>query len=256
MVSRGVVVEKKEFSVNQTSPDEDMIYVNAKTRNTKKYLTKQKFKNDKSLSYVKYKVRVPLIHGVSGDASAVPDAQLPYCTFCPLPGSHATTLNVGDSVYVAIVDFKFDDLVIIGCVPKNQYSSESGASLERVQYLSTDEDAHIELGKNISIGSEDNRITFDNLSALSGFTDKLTEHTWSIQQGGTGVAVSSDKDEDGKRKVRENFDIYSTVVLSQTEFDNLPSFQKQTIYYVYEDEQKTTGTRAVDSRTRNLNEIQ
>lgn len=70
------------------------------------------------------------------------------------------------------------------------------------------------------------------------------------------MAVSSDKDEDGKRKVRENFDIYSTVVLSQTEFDNLPSFQKQTIYYVYEDEQKTTGTRAVDSRTRNLNEIQ
>ena len=255
MVSRGVVVEKKEFSVNQTDPEEDMIYVDSKVRNTKKYITQQKFKKDKSLYYTKYKVRVPLIHGSSGDASAIPDAQLPFCTFCPLPGSQSTVLNVGDTVYVAIVDFRFDELVIIGCVPKNQYSSESGSSFERIQYLSTDPDAHIELGSNITIGDGQNSINYTNLSALSGFTDKLTEHTWSIEQGGTGVAVSSEKDEDGKRKVRQNFDIYSTVVLSQSEFDNLTSYQKQTIYYIYEDDQKTTGTRAVDSRTRNLNEI-
>lgn len=257
MVSRGIVVEKKDFSINQTSPDEDMIYVDSKTRNTKKYILQQKFKQDRKqnpTTYVKYRVRVPLIHGASGDASAIPDSQLPFCTFCPLPGSQITQLNVGDTVYVAIVDFKFDELVILGCIPKNQYKSESGASFERIQHLSTDPEAQIELGRNIQIGDQNDLITFENLNSLSGFTDKLTQHTWSIEQGGTGVALSSPTDEQGKKKVRDNFDIFSTIIISQSDFDKLTQFQANTVYYVYEDDSKTTGKNASDSRSKNLNE--
>ena len=119
-----------------------------------------------------------------------------------------------------------------------------------------DKDAPALFSENITIGFGDNPITYKNLVSLQGFESKLTEHTWSTSQGGTGVALSSDDDEDGKAKIRANFGLYSTVVLSQTEFDDLTEYQRNTVYYVYEDNADTTQAGASgDARTKNVNEI-
>lgn len=186
----------------------------------------------------KYKIRIPLIHGQSGDSSAVSDSKLPEATFCPLPGSQNTELNVGDLVYAANVDFRYDDIVILGCVPAKQNNTNSGASLTRIKNLSSDVDAEINLGTNIKIGDEKNNVNFENLSALIGVDYNLNEHTWEPKNGGTGVALSSNADESGKKKVRDNFGIFTTKIIKSSDFQKLEDtrdFEKNTIYYIYED---------------------
>ena len=193
MVSIGIVVSKENMydlldEDGFLNIDEFKRYKNAKqgkSSNSKDYddlaLQKQNIK--------KYRVRVPLLHGIAGDNSAIPDNKLPYATYCPVPGSSYTELNVGDKVYVAVVDFKFEELVILSCVPSSQVNSNSvsGLALQRVQYLSMDKDAPLRVGENIKIGSGDTQITFKNLSVLKGFEQPLTEYIWPLKNGGTGV---------------------------------------------------------------------
>ena len=85
------------------------------------------------------------------------------------------------------------------------------------------------------------------MQALQGFEYKLTEYTWPLENGGTGVSISDkyqkgDRDvEEAKKKFLDSFGIYKTVVLSSTEFEKLQNqntFESGTIYYIYQDEEE------------------
>jgi len=104
-----------------------------------------------------------------------------------------------------------------------------------------DENAPAIFSNKIQIGTGDNKLTYDNLASLKGVDYKLTEHVWDVTQGGTGVSLSSLNDEDAKKKVRDNFNIFSNKILSRSEFEDLSFYEKNTIYYIYEDEEKTSG---------------
>lgn len=249
MVSRGVIVSKsimRDLFTTSMSQD-DKVNVN-EFRKMAKQQNQYKPSRDQEDIVYKYQVRVPLIHGISGDASSVPDTQLPEATYCPLPGSQETDLQVGDIVYVCIVDFKFDDLVIIGLVPNSQRVSQSGISLKRVQYLKMDEKAPLYV-KNLHIGFEKGAdVTSKNLQSLQGFEHKLTEYVWPMENGGTGVNAVKD-DDSGKKKFRENFGIYSVQIMCSEEFDELQKsnrYEKNTIYYIY-DGQKPTDNKKADT---------
>ena len=225
MVSIGIIVSKE--NMKDLIGDDGLLDIDE---------YKQR-KNAKKQGIKKYRVRVPLIHGIAGDNSSIPDSKLPYATYCPVPGSSYTELNVGDKVYVAVVDFKFDELVILSCVPYSQTNGKSisGLALQRVQYLSMDKDAPLRVGENIKIGSGDTQITFKNLSVLKGFEQPLTEYIWPLKNGGTGVQINSESD---TKQVRDNFGIPSTVLISQSKFDKLVdtnTLEKNTIYYIWDD---------------------
>lgn len=181
----------------------------------------------------RYRVRVPLLHGDGSDSYSIPDDQLPWATYCPLPGSSYTELNVDDLVYVSEVDLNYDDFIIIGLIPKSQMASQSGSSLQRIKFLQTDENASVYLGNNTRIGYGENEITPENLQSLKGFNHQLTTHTWSMQNGGTGVSMNGT--EQSKKEVRDNFGIYSTVIINQEDFNKLSNLEKNTIYYIWDD---------------------
>ena len=245
MVSRGIIVSKEnihDVGTEDGNIDSSQFSVTNSTSQTTvsgKSSKQEQFLKKKTLK--KYRVRVPLIHGISGDNSAVPDNKLPFATYCPLPGSAHTELNVGDLVYIAIVDFKFDDMVILGCVTSTQITGESisGIALQRVQYLAMDENAPLYVSKNIQIGDDNNFVNYDNLMSLQGFKNKLTEYVWPVENGGTGVKLNKNNDA-SKKEVRDNFGIPSTVLISQSKFDNLEAQKKlesNTIYYIWDDEE-------------------
>jgi len=118
-----------------------------------------------------------------------------------------------------------------------------------------DENAPAIFSNKIQIGTGDNKLTYDNLASLKGVDYKLTEHVWDVTQGGTGVSLSSLNDEDAKKKVRDNFNIFSNKILSRSEFEDLSFYEKNTIYYIYEDEEKTSGTNTRGSSFRNYREV-
>lgn len=246
MVSRGIVVDVQTITLSDSGIDLPMDndglvdawdqkayarYLKRSTTNKKNTSSSSKAQN---IQVKKYKVRVPLIHGIEGDASSVNNSELPWCTYCPLPGTQGTTLEKNDIVYVAIVDFKFEDLVILGCVSSIQQKSSSGASLDRIKYLSMANNAPARLSSNTQIGD----ITYQNLQALKGFTGPLNQHIWSLQNGGTGVNAVG---EAGKKKVRDNFGIMSTVLMSADKFERLEKTNRldsNTIYFIWGDDEE------------------
>ena len=70
----------------------------------------------------KYKVRVPVIHGLSSTPGCTTDEELPFAPVCNVGGFYGV-INVGDVVYVAFENGEFDTPVIIG-----QLITGSGAS--------------------------------------------------------------------------------------------------------------------------------
>jgi hypothetical protein len=152
---------------------------------------------------------------------------------------------IGDIVYVAVVDFRFEDLVIIGLVPNSQRISQSGMSMKRVQYLKLEDNAPLYVNE-VHIGSGKEEITTENIRSLQGFKNKLVDYVWPLENGGTGVSISDkyqkgDRDvEESKKKFLDSFGIYKTIVLSSSDFDkiqNQNSFEKGTIYYIYQDDE-------------------
>lgn len=247
MVSRGIIVSRsiiKDFTATSLSKD-DNVKIDKFKKMAKSSESYKPSREQEEIVY-KYQVRIPLIHGMSGDSSSVPDGQLPEATFCPLPGSQETALEIGDIVYVAVVDFRFDDIVILGHVPNSQRISSDGVSLKRVQYLRMDKEAPL-YANNVHIGEGKEEITTKNLQALQGFEYKLNEYVWPLENGGTGVSISDkyqkgDRDiEEAKKKFLDSFGIYKNVVLSSTEFEKLQNqntFESGTIYYIYQDEEE------------------
>ena len=61
----------------------------------------------------KFKVRIPIFNGFSGQQGAVPDEYLSDATLCTLPNSD-NIINVGDIVYVAFEDNDAGRPVILG----------------------------------------------------------------------------------------------------------------------------------------------
>lgn len=255
MVSRGVIVSKstmRDFFTTSMSQD-DKVNVN-EFKKMAKQQGQYTASRDQEDIVRKYKVRVPLIHGISGDASSVPDDQLPEATYCPLPGSQETDLQVGDIVYVCIVDFKFDDLVIIGLVPNSQRISQSGISLKRVQYLKMDEKAPLYV-KNLRISfDKGGDVTSKNLQSLQGFEHKLTEYVWPMENGGTGINAAT-SDDSTKKKFRDNFGVYSVQIMSSQEFEDIQKsnrYESNTIYYIYEGEEETDNKKADTNKEKTV----
>lgn len=230
MISRAQIISKQTSNGAQVESSNGFGNVSIKslqpTRN-----------ENNNLNYYKYRVRVPIIHGDGIDSYSVPNDQLPFATYCPVPGSSYVELNVGDLVYVAEVDYNFDDFVILGLIPDSQIYSESGLSIQRAKSLQTDQDASVHLGNKTRIGYGENEITPENIQSLKGFEHQLTTHVWETKNGGTGVQL--DDTEESKKLVRDNFGIYSTVIISQEDFNQLAqgnngSLEKNTIYYIWD----------------------
>ena len=102
-------------------------------------------KNTTSLLLYKYRVRMPIFHGLGTDADATPIEQLPLAVCATLPHGEQTKLHINDVVYVEIEDFDLSSIVIIGMVPVMQqppYRGANGTSsqlaLDDVQSISFD----------------------------------------------------------------------------------------------------------------------
>lgn len=245
MVSIGQIVEV----IEETNKDVE--------RNRRELSDTQQFSVDnkntsqssfqQSITISKFKVRVPLLHGIAGEASAVPNSQLPDATFCAMPGSEQTKLNNGDLVYVAVVDFDYSKIVIIGFVSSDQATqSRSGAALTRVQKLEMANNGEALFSQNITISDGEDEITWTNLKSLSGFTNRLQDYVWPIENGGTGISInkklSNSQVESAQKKMRDNFGIFSTKIVSSSEFDKIQSnnkYEKNTIYYIWDDDSAT-----------------
>ena len=192
----------------------------------------------------KYRVRVPLLHGESGQPSAVPDSQLPEATFCSLPGTENTKLSDGDQVYVAVVDFDFGKITILGFVANDQANRNDGASLKRVQELQMADNGIANFNKNITISDGKDIVTWKNLSTLAGWDKKLSEWTWGVEQGGTGVSIKGTLEdmEAAKKTARDNLGVYSMKIVSSSAFEKIQQrslYEKNTIYYIYDEEDTT-----------------
>ena len=59
-------------------------------------------KNTTSLLLYKYRVRMPIFHGLGTDADATPSEQLPLAVCATLPHGEQTKLHINDVVYVEI----------------------------------------------------------------------------------------------------------------------------------------------------------
>ena len=204
----------------------------------------------------KYQVRIPLLHGIQGSADSIPDDQLPFATFCPVPGSEATKLQEKDLVYAASVDFDFSKIVILGLVPDDQaFAVKGGPSLKRVEELQMAENGTASFNSNITISQDNVRVEWKNLKMLAGFSGDLLGDTgksigssladvvWPLKNGGLGVSINLKDDKKGletaRKTARDNLGIYSTKIISESEFDKIQtnnSYEKNTIYFIYEDE--------------------
>lgn len=85
-------------------------------------------KNTSSLILYKYRVRMPIFHGIGSDADSTPSEQLPLAVCATLPHGEQTKLHINDVVYVEIEDFDLSSIVIIGMVPVMQQPPYRGAN--------------------------------------------------------------------------------------------------------------------------------
>ena len=239
MVSIGQIVEIKEESSKSTTSEQKEI-------SSENNFSNKTTQSSESSSISKFRVRVPFLHGKQGEASAVPDNMLPEATFCALPGSEETKLNNGDLVYVAVVDFDFSKIVIIGFVSADQASSSnSGASLARIQKLEMAENGSAKFSGQFEISDGTDTVDWENIKSLTGFNHRLEDWVWPIENGGTGKSISKDlpddKLEEAQKEVRDNFGIFTTKIVSSTEFEKIQKnnkYEKNTIYYIWDDEEE------------------
>ena len=233
MISRAEIVDKRFVEIEEDTGGHKNLVVRKPKPNRKFQVANiddNEISTTKSSSNLttQYKVRIPLIHGKSSDASAVSDSALPWARYYPLPGSQGTELTVGDTVLVTIVDFRFDDIVIIGIV--NQ-KNDVGVALQKVQYLEMDKNAPL-IVSDLQIGLGDNAITTTDLQWIK----KKDDHIWGFKNGGLNCNLN-DATEEQKFSVRDKLDIYKTELISQSEFDKLDGKLKgKTIYYIWDDE--------------------
>ena len=235
MISRGEIVDKKYITIEDNNGVK-----------TPKLTPKQKGKQysivnlDDGREEVKqldpkmttqYKVRIPLIHGNANEVASVADGDLPWAVYYPLPGSQGTELNIGDKVLVTIVDLQFDDLVIIGVVNQKE---NVGVALQKVQYLELDKNAPLILSSNLQIGTDKDAITYKDLSWLKQKDTQI----WKLKQGGLGVdlTLNTDSAKVKKKEAIEALGLFNVELISQSKFDEKTSLERNTIYYIWDDQ--------------------
>lgn len=95
-------------------------------------------KNTTSLLLYKYRVRMPIFHGLNADADSTPTEQLPFAVCASLPHGEQTKLHKNDVVYVEIEDFDLSSIVILGLVPVMQQPPYRGANGTSSQFAIDD----------------------------------------------------------------------------------------------------------------------
>ena len=124
----------------------------------------------------KFKVRMPIFNGFSGQQGATPDDQLNDATLCTLPNSN-NIVNVGDIVYVAFEDNDAGRPVILGHLYTGTSKTNTTIDLnirelnvKDSQSMGKTSIASASLPKNTAIGD----ITYDDLANVVNFVREFS----------------------------------------------------------------------------------
>ena len=121
----------------------------------------------------RYKVRIPVIHGLSTTPNCTRDRELPFATVCGIAGMQ-NTLNVDDVVFVAFENGEFDTPVILGQLMVNGEAAVINNSSKRTLETNiSSQSLTISTRANLPSDTTIGEITSFELSTLAGASKNI-----------------------------------------------------------------------------------
>lgn len=148
----------------------------------------------------KYRVRIPIIHGVEGSPQCTPDNLLPTASICGIPG-FTNTVRDGDIVFVVFENDELSNPVIMGQLITNTNAydvntvnttdTRANAVLQTLSFFDSLSGGYTSasLPKNTTIGN----VTAEQLSFLIGLKTNVQDQIDALNASLAGISQMIDQ---------------------------------------------------------------